>query len=124
MPRHDQPNTHERAARILAQNAPEQAKLVAQVYGTDAHIKRLSPNDELWTWMYQDDTVDVPSLMLQGVPVIDIALKKFPLRRRLVEQNGLTWKEQKAYCKRMAARAEKALETGVLPTQPVRPKGV
>lgn len=113
-----QPNTKERAARQIMDSAPDQARLITEVYGLDPGINKLSPNDELWAWMWADDTVDALLLLSQGMPPIDVALKKFSLRRALIEQHGLTWDEQAAYAKRMADRAERALTENRLPAPP------
>lgn len=112
-----------RAAEVVGDNTREIAKLLAEVRGTSYHTADLSPGGELWSWMFEDEAAPPRAeLIAQGIPPIEAEFIRRPLKKRLIRQAGLTFKEQKAYCRRMTEREQQARMTGRLPQPPERPE--
>lgn len=114
--------TQEMAARMIANDIQGMAKTIRNISGTPYGVAKLTPNDELWAWGYQDNTIDVDGLRAQGVSDPEIASQRFPLQKHLMEQAGLTTQEQHAYADRMTQRWMRARDAGTLPTAPSRKK--
>lgn len=110
------------AAEMIASDVVEMAKTIKGLSGKPYGVSTVSPRNELWAWGYEDDTIDVDGLRMAGVPEAEIAAKRFPLQRHLMEQAGVSYPEQEAYANRTTERWLRHRDAGTLPGPPARPK--
>ena len=118
----DSTSLEQMAARLVAEDIKGMAKTIKGLSGTPYGVHNLTPRNELWAWGYEDDTIDVDQLRAAGIPDPEIAAKRYPLQKHLMEQAGLTTKEQHAYADRLTERYLRARDAGALPPPPKRPK--
>lgn len=109
------------AAEMVAEDIGSMAQTIKNLSGTPYGVHNLSPRNELWAWGYEDDTVDVDGLRASGIPDAEIAARRFPLQAHLMQQAGITQKEQHAYAERVTERWLRARDAGQLPAPPRRP---
>lgn len=112
----EQKTVEEEAAALVASDIVTMAKTITGLSGTPYGVTTLSPRNELWAWGYEDETVDVDGLRMAGLPDAEIAAKRFPLQRHLMEQAGVAYPEQEAYANRVTARWIRARDEGKLPS--------
>lgn len=118
----DQKTVEESAAELVASDIVSMAETIKKLSGTPYGVSTLSPRNELWAWGYEDDTIDVDGLRMAGIPDAEIAARRYPLQRHLMEQAGVSYPEQEAYANRLTARWIKARDEGRLPPPMKRPK--
>lgn len=112
----------EQAARMVVAETDGLAKRVRDLGGTSYGLTSLTPDQERWAWEFQDESVDVPTLLASGMSRAEVAARRFPLQQRLMEQAGRTFDEQRKYAERMVERTLKAREAGRSATPPPRPE--
>ncbi len=115
-----EPNLDEQAAQVAAEDIETLPPMVAEVRGLSHSATGLSPDHELWAWMYREPKVNKAALLAAGVAPIDAEFTERPLKRWLISQAGTKWKDVKAYCDRMATREQEAIANGRLPQAPTR----
>lgn len=113
-------NLDQKAAQTVAEDIDSLARKVADIRGTSYSTANLTPEQELWGWMYRDPKVNKAALIAGGVPPIDAEFQERPLKKWLISQAGTKWDEVKRYCDRMALREQEAIAKGRLPKAPTR----
>jgi len=115
-----EPNLDERAAQVAADDIETLPGMVAEVRGLSHNATGLTPDQELWCWMYAEPNVNKAALIAGGVAPIDAEFIERPLKRWLLSQAGTKWSDVKTYSDKMAAREQQALTSGRLPKPPAR----
>lgn len=115
-----QQTEEEQAARIALSDMDGLAKKAHEMRGQPFNMPNLTPEQALWAWMYTDDSVDHNALLAQGLKPSEVADRKFPFQRMLMEQAGTSFDEQNAYAQHETARAMRAYQTGRVPKPPAR----
>lgn len=113
-------NLDQRAAEVVAEDIEAMAPKVAEIRGVSYRAANLTPEQELWGWMWRDPNIDKAALLAQGMNPVDAEFAERPLKKWLVSQAGFRWKDVKAYCDRMSLREQEALASGRLPKPPGR----
>jgi hypothetical protein len=109
----------ERIARTLVEDDDRTARLMAQSWSPPPNAAPVSERRELELWQQADPTFDEQAAWAQHlqqgtdpwVARTDIALKKYPNRKHLMETGRPKVKEQIAYANAMAAKARRAAAT-------------
>lgn len=118
-------SVEQRAALLLVEDLKRLPKAIAEINGNPPGVQHLTPDHELWAWNFRDETIrpeDIPIMRERGKSDVEIANAVFPLRRRLVEQGGVTYEEQEKQANRLAERAIRAQQRGHVPKPPPKPK--
>lgn len=128
----------ERVAKQLIDDDDRTARLMAQSWSPPPNAAPVSERRELELWQQADPTFDEQAAWAQHlqqgtdpwVAKTDIALKKYPNRKHLMETGRPKVKEQIAYANAMAAKArvasatteaEKLTQPGALGPYPATP---
>lgn len=109
----------ERVARLLVDEDYKQSKLMAASWSPPPNARPTSEARELELWMQEDPTFGERAAWAQHlaagtdpwVAKTDIALKKYPNRKALMETGHPRVAEQVAYANAMAAKARRAAAT-------------
>jgi hypothetical protein len=117
-------SVEEQAARMVVADFDGLARRVQQLSGRGYGITSLTPEQERWAWEFQDESVDVPTLLASGLSPAEAASRRFPLQQRLMEQAGRSFDEQQKYAERMVERSMRAREQGRVLKPPPRQEGV
>ena len=114
----------EQAARMVMSDFDGLARRVQALGGTSYGITNLTPEQELWAATFEDESVDVPTLLAQGMSPAEVADKRYPNLPRLREQAGRTFDDQNKYMERLTERVMKARAEGRVLKPPPRQQGV
>jgi hypothetical protein len=114
----------EQAARMVASDFDGLARRVKELSGRPYGVTSLTPDQELWAATFEDETVDVPTLLASGMSPAEVVDRRFPNIPALREQAGRTFDEQNKYMTRIVERVMKAREQGRVLKPPPRQEGV
>ena len=96
----------ERIARAILDNKDHLAEIVAAGKGQSYNMEKIGPQDELHWWNWADQSIDADAELAAGAMPIDVAMRKYPMRLRLVRSGGrVKLKDQIDYAKKMAERS-------------------
>lgn len=117
-------SAEERAALMLLEDLKTFPKMVNDMSGTPYGVRYLTPDQELWSFGYEDTSIDIDGLRAQGKKDVEIGELRYPLRRHLMEQGGVTEQEQHRHLDRIGERYLKAQAAGRILKPPPRDAGV
>jgi hypothetical protein len=114
----------EQVARMAVSDDDTLARRVAEMRGTPFGTNHLTPDQELWSWTFEDTTINADQLRMAGMPESEINAHRYPLQSKLMEQAGRSFEEQRRYHDRMWERAYRAQSAGRTPKPPTRESGL